>query len=173
MVEDAMQQRRFLLSDKRRQRLRDDCLWTRELQRVRFFNQKSLHCPCSRCKGRRRWLLATIKDHLIRNGRHLDFRVWRGLGDQDSSDEEWEEDFWTPTVHRREDVDPLVDTCQMVEDAFCQADMVLDAFTVANEVYVYCVRNDNASQSTDDMEVQEPIGESDSGDTGEDEGFDP
>jgi hypothetical protein len=50
--------------------------------------------------------------------------------------------------------------------------MVLDAFTVADEVHAYCVGDDNASQSTDDMEVQEPIGESDSGDAGGDEGFD-
>jgi hypothetical protein len=25
--------------------------------------------------------LATVREHLIRNGRHFDFRVWRGPGD--------------------------------------------------------------------------------------------
>jgi hypothetical protein len=91
-------------------------------------------------------LLVTVKDHLIRNGRHLDFRVWRGPGEWDSSDEEWEEDFWTPIVQQREDVDPLVDTRSMVEDAFRQADeapglegrvqdIVLDTFTVVDEVH--------------------------------------
>jgi hypothetical protein len=93
MVEDGFNHRRFPLSDERRQRVRDDCLWTREVQRARFFNLKSLHCPCSVCKGRRRWLLATVRKHLIRNGRHSNFRVWRGPGDRDSSDEEWEADF--------------------------------------------------------------------------------
>jgi hypothetical protein len=52
----------------------------------------------------------------------------------------------------------------MVEDAFRQADkapgfqervqdMVLDAFTVVDEVHAHCVENDNASQSMDNMEV--------------------
>jgi hypothetical protein len=72
--------------------------------------------------------------------------VWRGPGEWDSSDEEWEEDFWTPIVQQREDVDPLVDTRSMVEDAFRQADeapglegrvqdIVLDTFTVVDEVH--------------------------------------
>jgi hypothetical protein len=144
MIEDAMQHRRFHVSDERRQRLRDDRLWTREDQRARFFNQKSLHCSYSRCRGRRRWLLATVRDHLIRNGRHPDFQVWRGPGEWDSSDEEWEEDFWTPIVQPIEDVDPFVDTRRMVEDAFRHEDeaprlegrvqdIVLDTFTVADE----------------------------------------
>jgi hypothetical protein len=84
---------RLPLSDQRRQQLRDDRLWIRELQRAQLFSLKQLHCPCSQCKGWRRFCLATIREHLIQNGRDSEFRVWRGPGNRDSSDEEWEQDF--------------------------------------------------------------------------------
>jgi hypothetical protein len=57
------------------------------------------------CKGRRRYLLATVREHLIRNRRHLDFRVWRGPGSRDSSDDEWDEHFWAPTAETTREVD--------------------------------------------------------------------
>jgi hypothetical protein len=60
MTEDAMDHLRFPLSDERRKHLRDDWLWTRELKRARFFNQKSLHCSYLQYKGRRRWLVAGL-----------------------------------------------------------------------------------------------------------------
>ena len=37
------------------------------------------------------------KNHLIRNGREPTFRVWRGPGKRDDSDEEWEQEFKRPS----------------------------------------------------------------------------
>ena len=47
-----------------------------------------------------------VREHLICNGRHSEFRIWRGPGDRDSSDEEWEADFWTPSAQQSAHVDP-------------------------------------------------------------------
>jgi hypothetical protein len=74
-------------------------------------------------------LLATVRDHLINNGRDPDFRVWKGPGERDSSDDEWEEDFWRPTEHRTPALDKQVDTRQMVDNAFVQED---DAYRGGN-----------------------------------------
>jgi hypothetical protein len=41
-------------------------------------------------------MLTTIKEHLIINSCHLNFRVLRGPGNMDSLDEEWKEEFWKP-----------------------------------------------------------------------------
>jgi hypothetical protein len=84
---------RLLLSDEHRQRLRDDRLWVRERQWARLFNQKMMHCPYLKCKGLSRKMLTTIKEHLIINGRHPNFRIWRVPGNKDSSYEEWKEEF--------------------------------------------------------------------------------
>jgi hypothetical protein len=94
------------LTDPHRQRLKDDRLWIRELQRARLFNLKQLHCPCSQCKGRRRFKLATVREHLIRNGRDSEFRIWRGPGNRDSSDDKWEQVQSTPDQACRERLDP-------------------------------------------------------------------
>jgi hypothetical protein len=127
--------------DDRRQRLRDDRLWSREVQRARLLNLKQIHFPCSVCKGRRKYLLATIRKHLIRNRRHSDFRVWRGPGNRDSSDDEWDEHLWAPTAQTTREVDVQVDTQHMVEETFQQAnetymleervqEVALDAFAL-------------------------------------------
>ena len=63
-----------------------------------------------------------MREHLIRNGRHPEFRIWRGPGDRDASDEEWEADYWAPQVHAAEGVDPQIDTWQMVQDVFQESD---------------------------------------------------
>jgi hypothetical protein len=63
------------LKDTRRQQLRDDRLWSRELQRARLLNLKQLHCPCRKCKGQRQLQLQTVRDHLVQNGRDSEFRV--------------------------------------------------------------------------------------------------
>jgi hypothetical protein len=79
---------RLPVFDVRRQRGRDDRLWNREVQRARFLNVKHLHCPCTVCMGQRRFLLKTVREHLIKNGRDPRMRVWKGPGTRDSSDEE-------------------------------------------------------------------------------------
>jgi hypothetical protein len=49
-----------------------------------------MRCPCTKCEGRGKLvLLKTIKNHLVLNGRHPLFRVWKGPGLTDHSDEEW------------------------------------------------------------------------------------
>jgi hypothetical protein len=137
------------LNDVHRQRLRDDRLCTRELQRARLLNLTQLHCPCSQCKGRWRFKLAIVRQHLIRNGRDPDFCVWRGPGDQESSDEEWEEIRSTADQGQRQLLDAQVDTYGMIHDAFEQEDeadpllkrveeAMVDAFTVANNIHEEC-----------------------------------
>jgi hypothetical protein len=100
--------------DERRQRLRDDKLWSREVRRARLLNLKQIHCPCSVCKGRRRYLLATVREHLIWNGRDDNFRVWRGPGSRDTLDDDWEDNLWGLAAERTREVDVQVDTQRMV-----------------------------------------------------------
>jgi hypothetical protein len=99
---------RFPLTDVRRQHLRDDRLWVREVQRMSFFNLRNMHCPCSECKGRRKLLLRIVHSHLIKNGRDPSFRVWKGPGVRDSSDEEWKNSGRSVNQHLRVPLDSHV-----------------------------------------------------------------
>ena len=129
--------------------------------------------------------MSTVREHLIRNRRHQDFRVWRGPGDPDSSDEEWEANFWTPNGQQSEDVDPEVDTHRMVDDAFQRPEesavledqvqeVLRDAFSLADGVHAKCMRDGKEDQDpTNDIGNDEPVGESTPGDAGEDRSFDP
>jgi hypothetical protein len=104
--------------DTRRQQLRDDRLWSRELQRARLLNLKQLHCPCRKCKGQRRLQLQTVRNHLVQNGRDSEFQVWRGPRERHSSDEEWEEEFWTPEQQPQETLDAHIDMRGMIHNTF-------------------------------------------------------
>ena len=53
-----------------------------------IYNLKRTHCPCSKCKGRVKCPLEKVKDHLIQYDREPTYRLWRGLGDRISSDED-------------------------------------------------------------------------------------
>jgi hypothetical protein len=173
------------LIDERRQRLRDDRLWSREVRRARLLNLKQIHCPCSVCKGRRRYLVATVREHLLRNNRHADFRVWRGPGSRDSSDDEWEQSFWVPTTHRTGEVDVQVDTRRMVEETFQNAndtfileervqEVVVDAFVVADAVHDNCMGDAiHDGEDVPDLGVEEPVGESAEGGSDDASNFDP
>jgi hypothetical protein len=66
--------------------------------------------------------LHVVREHLIRNGRDSEFRVWRGPGDQDSSDEEWKQDFWRPEQDAIVVLDEQIDTRNMINDTFQQCD---------------------------------------------------
>jgi hypothetical protein len=68
-------------------------LWVREKGKALLYNLDIMHFPCTRCKGGTMWTLWNVKIHLLRNGRHPLFKVWRGLGSRDSSNEEWEEEL--------------------------------------------------------------------------------
>jgi hypothetical protein len=66
------------------------------------------------------------KEHLIRNGRDPNFRVWKGLGPRDSSDEEWEEHFKTSNRHPLGQLDSQVNTRDMVDNAFLKEPLLLE-----------------------------------------------
>jgi hypothetical protein len=126
--------------------MRDDRLWRREVQRACLFNAKHVHCMCTKCMGQRRHLLRTVGEHLIQNGRDTRLRVWRGLGNWDSSDKEWEEEFWRPAAHNQAQMDAQVDMEGIIRDAFQDTDVttsveeqireeVLSAFMVGDVVH--------------------------------------
>jgi hypothetical protein len=146
---------KFPLSDVRRQNLRDDRLWVREVQRLTFFNLRKMHCPCSKCQGRRKLLVRTVREHLILNGRDPNFRVWRGPGARDSSDEEWEGHMRTHNQRLPVELDSHVDTRGMVDNAFLEEplppdfeeivhDVVTSAFDLGDAVHEEC--NDNSGE---------------------------
>lgn len=108
---------RLPLSDERRQRLRDDRLWIREMQRAVQCNAKKIHCPCTKCRGQKLRFIRNVREHLILNGRAPDCRIWRGSGNQDSSDEEWEQEFWEPGEAPAQQVDAQVDVEEMLRQA--------------------------------------------------------
>ena len=117
-----MDGRSLPLHDKRRQQHRDDHLWRREQERATLYKLKRLHCPCCRCKGRVQCSLAKVKDHLIHFGREPAFRVWRGPGARDASDDEWEQEFRRPCGENDGQFDEGLDMQGMVADAFLQCD---------------------------------------------------
>jgi hypothetical protein len=111
--------------------------------------------------------------------------VWRGPGSRDSSDDEWEDNFWAPSNHHTGEVDVQVDTQYMVEETFQQAnetftleervqEVALDAFAVADAVHDNCMGDgfDNRD-GTPNLSAKEPVGESTEGGTNDDSNFDP
>jgi hypothetical protein len=114
--------------------------------------------------------LATVKDHLINYGREPAYRVWRGPGTRDSSDEEWEEEYRRPSMTSDGQLDVGLDMPGMVTDAFTQLDepnvpvhpleselgnIVTDAFNIVDELEN--VLDDESEDGVDD----EPMGAND------------
>ena len=166
MIAVAMEEGRLPISDKRRQQLRDDRLWKREQQRAVFYNLRRIHCPCAKCKGRVQCSLAKVRIHLIQHGREPTYRIWRGPGDRDSSDEEWELEFkTTQRTFEKEPMDAGFEVRSMVEDAFQEIDeqqhpleetiqeIVMDAFNVVDGL------EDDANNDSGDEDDEEPMGE--------------
>jgi hypothetical protein len=160
-----MEQTRLPVSDKRKQQQRDDRLWKREQKRAIFYNLKRIRCPCSKCKGRVQCSLEKVKEHLIQYGKEPSFRVWRGPGNRDSSDEEWEEELKTP-LRTHEDVrmDAGIEVRSMVEDVFQEndqpqrpleetmEDIVMDAFTMVDGLQ-------EGTCDSGDEDEEEPMGD--------------
>jgi hypothetical protein len=129
--------------------------------------------------------LHVVREHLIRNGRDSEFRVWRGPGDRDSSNEEWEQDFWRPEQDATVVLDEQIDTRNMINDTFQQCndpdsvedrvqEAVADAFTIADNIHDQCRSSENWNEPcfVDLVEDDVPL----DGDDAEDEGdanFDP
>jgi hypothetical protein len=114
------------------------------------------------------------------------FRVWRGPGVTDSSDEEWEEEFWRPAQSKEAEVDAQVDTQEMLHDAFQSTkdptDMeervrqeVLQAFTATNDVYEEYSHGLSSSgeDEAEGNEMEDQAGDSNNIDCGVDANFDP
>jgi hypothetical protein len=125
---------KFPLSDVRRQNLRDDRLWVREVQRLIFFNLRKTHCPCSKCQGCRKLLVRTVREHLILNGRDPNFRMWKGLGTRDSFDEEREGHMRTRNQRLPVELDSHVDTRGMVDNAFLKEPLPSDVEEIVHDV---------------------------------------
>jgi hypothetical protein len=125
---------KFPLSDLRRQNLKDDQLWVREVQRLTFFNLRKMHCPCSKCQGRRKLLVRTVREHLILKGRDPNFRVWKDPGATDSSDEEWEGHMRTCNQQLPVELDSQVDTRDMVDNAFLEEPLLPDVEEIVHDV---------------------------------------
>jgi hypothetical protein len=68
-------------------------------------------------------LLATVHGHLILNGRHPLFRVWKGPGPLDDSDEEWAAASRISTQTPMQPVDEGVHVGQLLEDLFPSANV--------------------------------------------------
>jgi hypothetical protein len=129
--------------------------------------------------------LGTIREHLIQNKRHADFRVWRGSRNRDSSDDEWEESFWVLAGEHTAQVVKQVDTRRMVEETFQQAnenftldervqEVALDAFHVADIVHKKCMRNGFEDvEDLSDLTAEEPISNSGKGGIAQDSNFNP
>ena len=116
--------------------------------------------------------MATVKDHLINSGREPAFRVWRGPGARDSSDEEWEEEYRRPSTAHDGQFDAGLDMRGMVEDTFQQRDdpsgpgqplesdignIVIEALNIVDEL------ENVLDDVSDDGEDDEPMGANGSG----------
>ena len=93
--------------------------------------------------------LERIKDHLIKNGREPTFRVQRGLGDRDSSDDKWEQEFRRLSRAHDGHLDAGLDMQGMIKDVIWEFDdpppnlptpegqlhdIVMDAFSIVDEL---------------------------------------
>src|SRR5450759_3518585 len=140
---------RLPLTDSQRQQLRDDRLWSRELRRATLLNLTRIKCPCTKCRGRRKLLIRNVREHLIQNGRDPHCRIWTGAGVWDSSDEEWSRDFWGPIESDLAEVDTMVDTRGIIQQAVEVVDVgetsaervereVRNAFATADSIHEEC-----------------------------------
>ncbi len=102
-----------------------------------------------------------VRNHLILNGRDPSFRVWRGLGDRDSSYEEWEIECKKPIKHQNLEFDLQTNIRAMVEDVLQQVNepMALEEriMEIVEEVFVVLdglqkeANVGNASNSEDEL----------------------
>jgi hypothetical protein len=78
-----------------------------------------MRCPCNKCIGEERpILLDTVRGHLILNGRHSLYRVCKGLGEINDSDEEWVATSKGSSQTGRQLVDEGVHMEELLDDLF-------------------------------------------------------
>jgi hypothetical protein len=114
------------------------------------------------------------------------FKVWRGPGDRNISDEEWEEQFWRlPDPHHGE-VDVEVDTREMLNDVFQSTDDPVDleervwdevmvAFTAADRAHEESSQGGGSSDDDDSapMGMEEPTRDTNTVEGQFEDSFDP
>jgi len=128
----------YILDDLIRQKARDDKLWKREFTWATQHGVDKMQCPCAKCEGTGRMvLLRTVRNHLILNGRHPLFRVWKGPGPTDHSDEEWVEASKAVvnpmgTEVGVQVVDEVVNVNQLLDDLFQMPEEEHEGERVAN-----------------------------------------
>ncbi len=112
------------LDDPRRQKTRDDKLWKREFTWATQHGVDKMQCPCAKCEGRAILvLLGIVRNHLVLNGRHPLFRVWKGPSPTYHSNEKWVEASRVAinpmlTKVEVEVVDEAVNVNQLLDDLF-------------------------------------------------------
>jgi hypothetical protein len=92
-----------------------------------------MHCPCSKCQGHRKLLVHPVREYLILNGWDPNFRVWRGPGARDSSDEEWEGHMRARNLRLPVKLDYHVDTRGMVDNAFLEEPLPSDVEEIVHD----------------------------------------
>jgi len=103
---------------------RDDKMWAREVEWAQHHGMTRMRCPCNKCVPKvKSVLLATVRGHLILNGRHPLFRVWKSPGPLDDSDEEWATASRISTQTPMQLVDEGVHVGQLLEDLFPSANV--------------------------------------------------
>jgi len=126
------------LDDPRRQKTRDDKLWKREFTWATQHGVDMMRCPCTKCEGMDKMvILRTVRNHLILNGRHPLFRVWKGPRPTDHSDEEWVEATRAAvnlmgTEVEVQVVDEAVIVNQLLDDLFQMPEQEHEGERVAN-----------------------------------------
>lgn len=98
-------------------------------------------CPCTVCNGKRLLKIYKVRTHLIRDRRSLAFRVWKGPGEYDSSDAEWEAFHAQRPIHPHRDEG--MDMRSMIQNNFMREhgdmedrvqDIAIDALNFADDV---------------------------------------
>ena len=83
--------------------------------------------------------------------------MWRGLGERNSSDEEWEQEFWKLAQERPWPPDEQIDTCGMIDNIFqnCNAaedgerrlwEEVAATFAIADNIHAESVAPNNCNE---------------------------
>ncbi len=112
------------LDDPLRLTARNDKMWAREVEWAQHHGMTRMRCPCNRCVGKvKSILLATVRGHLILNGRHPLFRVWKGPGPFDDFDEKSTAASRISTQTPMQLVDEGVHVGQLLEDLFPSANV--------------------------------------------------
>ena len=117
---------RLPITDLWRIRARDSKLWLRDQRRASLYNFPRIPCPCSVHKGAgRSFGIDEVGRHLFRHGRSSECWTWRGPGDPDSSNEEWEEEFFNQirgNSNRTQNRDSGLEVKNMMRDLYQQVE---------------------------------------------------